>query len=282
MTDFDTASEMSHDHRTPPLRMAGLLRQQLRSRARLFGAWMSIGHPEIASILAASRTHFVAIDLEHTTIDLPTAHAIIRACHEYQRPCLPRIYGGDVQQARRLLDAGADGIIVPQVTSRDDVDRMVDVLRYPPDGQRGFGVAAAHQYGRAFEAYVQGANTALSLLVQIESVAGVDAVETIIAHPAVDGVLIGPYDLSGSLGVPGELQHQRVQEACTRVITACAQASMSCGLHVVYPDLDEVRRRLAEGYTLLVLGSDIFNLSQRSRQTDAMIAACQDVSSCTG
>jgi 2-dehydro-3-deoxyglucarate aldolase len=256
-----------------PLVIAAALRRQFRARAQLFGAWMSIGHPEIASLFARAKGDFVGIDLEHTTIGLAVAQMIIRVCHEHRRACLPRIFPGNLEQMRRLLDAGADGIIVPQVSSPKDVDRMVETLRYPPEGKRSFGVAAAHAYGRAFEVYVRSANDSLSLLIQVETAAGVEHIEAIASHPSVDGVLIGPYDLSGSLGIPGQLTHPRVVEACGRVTAVCAKASISCGLHLVYPDVEEIRLQLGAGFTFLVLGSDIFNLWQRSVEVDGMIEA---------
>ena len=254
--------------------IAAALRRKFRSRARLFGAWMSIGHPEIAAIFAAAKGDFVGIDLEHTTIDLATAQMIIRTCHEHGRACLPRPYAGSLESMRRLLDAGADGIIVPQVSRRADVERLIEELRYPPQGRRGFGVAAAHQYGRAFDAYVRGANESLSLLIQIETMDGVERIGEILTVPEVDGVMIGPYDISGSLGVAGELSHTKVTAACTQVIKACAAQSISCGIQLVHPRAADLRRQLKAGFTFLVLGSDIFNLTQRSREVDAMIQAC--------
>jgi len=169
------------------------------------------------------------------------------------------------------VDAGADGVIVPQISTREEIDRLVQTLRYPPEGQRSFGVAAAHQYGRVFEAYVKSANESLTLIVQVETMAGVERIDSIVSHPAVDGAMIGPYDLSGSLGIPGALTHPRVVEASKLVIKACTASSRSCGVHLVHPTLEEVRQHLAAGFTFLVLGSDVFNLWKRSVEVDAMI-----------
>lgn len=253
------------------LSIASALRSRFRARARSFGAWLSLGNAEVASIFSAAKGHFVGIDLEHTTIDLSTAHAMIRACHEYERPCLPRIYAGDIQQMRRLLDAGADGVIVPQVSTRQQIEVIAEAMRYPPIGKRGFGVAAAHEYGRGFEEYVQYANESLSLMIQVETVEGVENIEELASHPAVDAVMIGPYDLSGSLGVPGCLSDQRVVNACNIVIKACVSHGISCGMHLVYPKIEEARQHFARDFTFLVLGSDIFNLWKRTEETDQMI-----------
>ncbi|MBI4596947.1 MAG: 4-hydroxy-2-oxovalerate aldolase [Candidatus Omnitrophica bacterium] len=254
------------------LTIARSLRERFQRRQQLFGGWISIGHPETAAIFARAENDFIGICMEHTTIDLATAGQIIRACHEFRKACLPRIYGGDLQQVRRLLDAGADGIIVPQVSCRQDIDRVRDAMWYPPQGARGFGVAAAQGYGRDFNAYVRGANEALSLMIQIESIDGVERIQELVTHPGVDAVMVGPYDISGSLGLPGELQHPKVAAACRRVIAACAAAGKSCGYQLVYPDANDLRREFEAGFSFLVLGSDVFNLSHRSEEVDRMIA----------
>lgn len=204
-----------------PLAVTAALRQRLRSRARTYGAWISIGHSDIASLFASANGHFVGVDLEHTMTELSTIHAMIRACHEYGRACLPRIFPGQFEPLRRLLDARADGVIVPQVSRREDIDRAASALRYPPEGRRSFGVVAAHRFGRAFDAYVRSANRSLSLIIQVESTDAVAHIDALVSHPAVDGVMVGPYDLSGLLGMPGALTHPRVTEACERVIQAC-------------------------------------------------------------
>ncbi len=253
------------------LEIAADLRKRLRQRQTVYGSWLSIGHPELAALFAAGETDFLGIDLEHTATDLPACQAIIRTCHEFRKACLPRIFAGDIQRLCRLLDMGADGIILPQVSSRADVETVNQVMRYPPAGKRGFGVAAAHQYGRIFDSYVKSANEALVLMVQVENTRGVDAIEEIVSHPSVDGVMVGPYDLSGSLGVPGVLDHPKVLEASRRVISVCRQKKVSCGLHLVYPDLEQIRRNLELGFSFLILGSDIFNLCRRGLEVDKMI-----------
>jgi 2-dehydro-3-deoxyglucarate aldolase len=256
---------------TTHLKVAAALKKKFRSRDRLFGAWLSIGSAEIASIFAASRGDFVGIDLEHTTIPLATAQSIIRACHEYGRPCLPRVYPGNVEDMRRLLDGGADGIIIPQVSAPEQILMFQDNMKYPPDGSRGFGVAAAQLYGRGFHEYVLDANSSLSLIIQIETVTGVENIDRILAISAIDGVMVGPYDLSGSLGVPGKLDAPIVVEACERVVDACARRAISCGMHLVYPSAGQMRQHFEKNFTFLILGSDIFNLWKRSEETDGMI-----------
>jgi 2-dehydro-3-deoxyglucarate aldolase len=106
---------------------------------------------------------------------------------------------------------------------------------------------------------------------------GVENIEMLASHPTVDAVMVGPYDLSGSLGIPGQLSDKRVVKACDAIIRACKRHGISCGMHAVYPDLNEVRRHFDQGFTFLVLGSDIFHLWKRSEEVDQIIDALGEV-----
>lgn len=245
------------------------LKRRLRERAPVFGAWTSLSHPSITEIFAATGVDFVGIDLEHSTIALGEAQGIIAAAHAGGVACLPRIASHNGEHVKRLCDAGADGVIVPMVSTAAEVQRIVEWSKYPPLGKRSYGVASAQAYGAGFEAYAAGWNEQSSIVLQIESMAGVEAVEELIAHPAVDGAMIGPYDLSGSLGIPGRLDDPRVTQACARVVEACRKYGRACGTHLVDPTEAEVRAAFQAGYTFVVLGSDVFVLwkwSERARR----------------
>ena len=242
-------------------------RARLRSRATLFGAWTSFGHPGPTEIFAASGVDFLGIDLEHSTISQEQSQRIIAACHAEGIACLPRLAWHDGETIKRLADSGADGFIAPMVSTLAEVDQLVEWIKYPPRGRRSFGIARAQGYGVSFAEYAGAWNDRSTLIVQIESVSGVENVDAIAAHEHVDGLMIGPYDLSGSLGVPGQLDHPSVNQALRTVIAACAKAGKPCGTQLTAPDDAAVRRALADGYTFIVLGSDVFILW---RWTEAM------------
>lgn len=243
-------------------------RDRLR-REVLFGAWTSIGHPSITEIFTRAGVDFVGIDLEHSTISQEQAQRIIVATQAAGLACLPRTASHNGEQIKRLLDSGADGVIVPMVSTVEEVERIVQWCKYPPLGRRAFGVARAQGYGEDFEHYVAGWNARSSIVIQIESEAGVEAADRMLDHPEVDAAMIGPYDLSGSLGVPGRLDDPRVVRACKHVIAICRRRGKACGTQLIDPKPDEVHAALAGGYALIVLASDVFVLgrwSQRMRQ----------------
>lgn len=248
------------------------LRDKLRSRERVFGAWTSIGHPQIAEVFTRSGVDFVGIDLEHSTISQEQAQRIIAASQAGGALCLPRVPSHDAENMRRLLDSGADGVIVPTVETGEQVAAIVAAVKYPPIGRRGFGVARAQGYGFDFDAYAAEWNESGSLIVQIESVAGVENAEAICSHPAVDGVIVGPYDISGSLGIPGRIRDPLVAEAAAKVINACRRHGKACGTQIVEPDAENVARAFSEGFTIVLLASDVFLLWKWAERMSGIVA----------
>ena len=245
------------------------VKRRLRERTPVFAAWTSLGHPSITEIFAATGVEFVGIDLEHSTITLGEAQRIIAAAHAGGVACLPRIASHNGEHIKRLCDAGADGVIVPMVSTPAEVQRVVEWTKYPPLGRRSYGVASAQGYGAGFEEYAKTWNEQSTIVIQIESMTGVEAVEELVTHPAVDGAMIGPYDLSGSLGIPGQLDDARVTDACARVVEACRKSGRACGTHLVDPTEAEVTAAFQAGYTFVVLASDVFVLwkwSERARR----------------
>lgn len=236
------------------------LKRRLRNRERVFGCWSSLGHPSITEIFARSGADFTTVDMEHTSITHPEAQRMIAAAQAQGVVGLARASSHNAEQIRRLLDSGADGILAPNVSKEEEVRKIAEWILYPTAGKRGFGVARAQGYGLEFSRYTSEWNRRAILILQIESVEGVEACERLLAHPAVDGVMVGPYDISGSLGIPGQLEHPLVQKACAKVIAACRKWGKACGTQIVEPTPARVNRAFKRGFTFVILASDIFIL----------------------
>jgi 2-keto-3-deoxy-L-rhamnonate aldolase RhmA len=233
-----------------PLRRASLLERPA------FGGWLQIGHPASAEIHARAGFDWVCVDLEHGIVGLETMAGIFRALSGFD--CLPvaRVPANDPVWIRRSLDAGARAVVVPMVNSAEEAERAVRAAKYPPRGVRGFGYCRANAYGTDFAAYARTANDETAVILQVEHIKAIENLEGIAAVEGVDALFVGPYDLSGSLGAPGELEHPKVLAALERFRTICRERGMAMGLHLVRPSEESVRRSLAEGYTLLALGLD--------------------------
>lgn len=251
--------------------------RRLRARERVFGAWTSLAHPSITEIFTASGVDFVGIDLEHSTISQEQAQRIIAAAQAGGVACLPRVASHNGEQIKRLLDSGADGVIVPMVSTRAEVERIGEWCKYPPLGKRSYGISRAQGYGGDFDRYTATWNGRSAIIIQIESIRGVEAVEDLLGNDAIDGAMIGPYDLSGSLGVPGQLSDRRVAEACARVIDACRSHGKACGTQLIEPTEEDVTASFEGGYTFVVLASDVFVLWKWSERMRALVGAHRKV-----
>jgi 2-keto-3-deoxy-L-rhamnonate aldolase RhmA len=250
------------------------LKARLRGRQRLFAAWTSFGHPGIAEIFSMGPFDFVGIDLEHSTINQSESQRIIAATQAEGVCCLPRVATHDAEMIKRCLDSGADGIIAPMVSSAAEAERLAGLVKYSPAGNRSFGVARAQRYGAAFEEYVTDWNDSSIFVPQIESVEAVESISTILDNEHVDAVMIGPYDLSGSLGVPGQLHHPTVKQAIDTVVEACQRHKKGCGTQLVEPDRATVEDAFAAGFSFVVLASDVFLLWKWVESMGDMIDSC--------
>jgi len=238
----------------------------------MFSAWTSLGHPSITEIFTTASVDFISIDLEHSTINQEQSQRIIAAAQSGGTCCLPRIASHNGEQISRLLDSGADGVIVPMVSSVAQVTRIVNWTRYPPEGQRSYGVARAQSYGVNFDSYVEQWNQRSAVIIQVESNDGIEAIESLASHDGVDGVMIGPYDLSGSMGIPGQIDSDPVQEACKKVIDSCRRHGKACGTQIVDPTPKSVFAAFDAGYTFVVLSSDVFVLWKWSEKMQSLIS----------
>lgn len=236
------------------------LRQKLRNREPLFAGWISFAHRSIAEIIAMAGFDFVAIDMEHSTISLEQAQQIIAACQAEGTLCLPRPVSHSNDYIKPLLESGADGMVIQMVNTKEEVYALCDLIKFPPLGKRSYGVNRAHGYGFDFDDYIRKWNEVSSFIIQVESVEAVNNIDALLENDLVDGVFVGPYDISGSLGIPGQTTHAKVKEASKKVIIACEKYGKSCGTQVADADEDSVKALYDLGYTFSVLGSDLFVL----------------------
>jgi len=236
------------------------LKKALRNREKLFGAWVSYAEPSITETFAKAGFDFIAIDMEHSTITLPQAQRIIAASQSYGVPCLPRPVSHSNDYFKPILESGADGLLVQMVNTPNEVEKIISHLKYPPIGKRSYGVNRAQGYGFDFDEYITQWNQSSTFIIQVESIEAVNNIEKLLAFDEIDGVMVGPYDISGSLGVPGQTNHPKVIEASKKVIKACEKFGKSCGTQIADPNQESVKALFDLGYTYAILGSDLFVL----------------------
>ncbi len=242
------------------------LKSKLRNREVTIGSWITIGHQAIIDILAESNFDWLTIDIEHTAIDFNELQILIAFIQSHNIAALVRVSKNEEVVIKRALDAGADGIIVPMICSKDDAVCAVNFAKYPPLGKRGVGLNRAQRYGFGFDVYKKWIDDCLVIIAQIEHIEGVQNIEDIILTEGIDGVIIGPYDLSGSLGIPGNFKDEKVLSAFNKVESKCKYYQKSLGYHVIEPNGDLVNEKINSGYNFIAFSTDFFFLGRKSRE----------------
>lgn len=249
------------------------LKQRLAAGELTVGSWITLAHPAIAEIMARAGFDWLVADMEHSAIDMAGLQELIRTIGLAGTPPLVRLTSNDPALIKRAMDAGAHGIVVPMVESRADAEAAVAATYYPPRGRRGVGLARAQGYGASFPAYREWLEREAVVIIQIEHIGAVEDIDAILAVEGVDGFIVGPYDLSASMGMPGLLDHPDVEAAIARVREAGARAGKPGGLHVVEPDRTQIAVRIAEGFRFLAYSLDIRILDTVCRADLAHIRA---------
>jgi 2-keto-3-deoxy-L-rhamnonate aldolase RhmA len=242
------------------------IKKRLQKGEVLIGTWISMGHPGIAEIMARAGYDWVVVDLEHSVISIEAAADLIRVIDLCGSAPLVRLTSNQPDQIKRVMDAGAHGIIVPMVNTVEDAKQAVDAVRYAPDGSRGVGLARAQGYGSDFKNYLEWQKKESLVIVQIEHKQALEALEEILKVPGVDGLIIGPYDLSCSMGIPGMFEHPDFKKAMDYILETGKKLSVPTGLHIVEPDEDLLAKCVNEGYRFIAYSVDIRILDVVARQ----------------
>jgi 2-keto-3-deoxy-L-rhamnonate aldolase RhmA len=242
--------------------MNAAFRKKLRSGERLLGTIVSLDSPEVVEIIRIIGFDWVFIDGEHNPLEALSTQRLVQAAGP-EMACLVRPPRGDEVFIKKALDIGAAGIIVPMVNTAEDAERVVRFSKYPPLGARGVGLARAHGYGLRFQEYVEGANEGVSVVIQAEHIQAVENMEEIVQVKGIDAVLIGPYDLSASMGRLGEVSHPEVVEAINRVAEVCQRGDIALGIFGA--NAEALRPYMERGFTLIAAGADTMLLGDAAR-----------------
>ncbi len=232
------------------------LKKKLANNELTIGSWVTLGHHSIAEIMAGAGFDWLVIDAEHSVIELSEIQQMIQAMDVHQCPSIVRLTSSDANQVKRVMDAGASGIMVPFVNSAADAEAAISYVYYPPRGIRGVGLARAHGYGASFKPYMEWLEEEAVVIVMIEHYKAVENINEILSVDGVDAFIIGPYDLSGSMGMPGEFDHPDVQDAISKCRQAAIDHGKPGGLHVVEPDKDALFKQIDAGYRFMGYGLD--------------------------
>ena len=246
---------------------ANPFKRALRAGQPQIGLWSSLCSNISLEVIAGSGFDWILIDTEHAPNELPLVFSQLQALHGSSAAPVVRPAWNDVVLIKRFLDIGVQNLLIPYVQTADEARAAVAATRYPPHGVRGVAVShRANRYGRIKD-YFHEIHDQLCVLVQIETRLALQNVEAIAAVPDVDALFIGPSDLAAALGHLGDPGHAEVRLAIEQAIGRIRQAGKPAG--ILAPIEADARHWLAQGCTVLAVGSDV---SLLARQSDALAA----------
>lgn len=257
-----------------PLRLT--FRDDLAAATRpLAGVWACSGSPLVAEIMAGAGLDWLLIDMEHSPNGLESVLAQLQAVAAYPVTPLVRVPVGDVVTIKQVLDLGAQNLLVPMVSSADEARAVVEAVRYPPRGRRGVGSALARsaRWNRV-EDYLHSADDHVSLFVQVETAAAVDAAGEIAEVDGVDGVFVGPSDLAASMGLIGQQTHPDVTAAVLRAFDAVGATGTPFGVNAFDPAV--AAEYMAAGASFVLVGADVAMLARGSEALAARWVPASD------
>jgi 2-dehydro-3-deoxyglucarate aldolase len=231
------------------------IRKKLIRNQRSFGTWMQIPNASIAEIIGQMGFEWVAIDMEHGSISLSQLPDIFRALELGNTLPLVRLAQGEIKDCKQALDAGASGVIIPMVNNAKNLKKTLDFCRWPPLGNRGVAFSRANVFGKNFDKYKYEAQRPL-VIAMIEDFVAVDNLEEILQVNGLDAILIGPYDLSASLGILGEFSDIKFKKITNKILKLASKYNVPAGMHIVEPSKISVKKTIKQGYTFIACGMD--------------------------
>jgi len=229
------------------------VKEKLSTGKPSVGTWLSLASPISAEYMAHAGFDWLVVDTEHSPVGFETTvHCFQAICTTDTIP-MARVAWNDPMLMKRLLDAGAMGLVVPMVNSAEEAERAVKSMKYPPEGFRSLGGGRAGLYGSD---YMSWANDEIAVIVQIEHIDAVDRADEILSVKGVDACFIGPNDLAGSMGLKPDIhcRHPEHEAAVMRVLETAKKVGKPAGIHCV--TIEAVNRRIDQGFQFIAMSSD--------------------------
>ena len=234
----------------------------------MIGSWLCSASPIVAELMSICGYDYLAIDAEHSPVDIEKTFHMLQAIKSGNPDCkaLVRLSGNSYTENKRYMDAGADGLICPMINSKEDVQELIDSIKYHPKGKRGVGYSRSNNYGLELQNSVSNDNDRTFVCIQIEHIDAINNLDEILSVEGVDAAMIGPYDLSNSMNLTGQFNHPDVEVAVSKMLEKCIEYGVMPGIHIVKPDTEQVKDRITQGYRFIAYSVDITMISELSTE----------------
>ena len=255
---------------------AHLLKEKIKNGKVTYGTWIQLAHPEVTEALSNLPFDWMVFDMEHGPLEVPDVELLLMPLRGTNIVPIVRVPWNDFVVIKRVLDIGANGIIVPLVSNKEEAVKAVKAVKYPPHGIRGMGPRRCIMYGfdNVVE-YYEKANEEILTIVQVETEEAVKNVEDIVSVEGLDGIFVGPSDLSLSLGLFGQFNHPKFQKTLEKIVEAARHAGKIAGIMTYNENqaLDAVNK----GFNFIALGSDLGHMIKGYRDVFTFLGVLREV-----
>ncbi len=232
------------------------LRKKIKNSNASIGTWMQIPSSEIAEILSATKSYdWIVVDMEHGTFSRDQLPSIVRSIEINSVLPFVRLQTNTVKSAKDVIDSGFLGFIVPMVENKEQLENIYKAITYPPLGKRGVGFAKSNQYGINFKNELE-SKFEPYLVAMIETSSGLKNLEQILSTDSLDAIIVGPYDLSASLGVCGEFDSPKFKKAYDLIRDLCAEYNIPFGFHLINPCNKQLKKTIEDGAKFIAFSMD--------------------------
>lgn len=231
------------------------IRSALKSGQPTIGSWMQIADSTVAEIMGRSGYDWIAVDMEHGSFSIQSLPEIFRALELAGIAPFARVAQAEPKDIKQALDAGAKGLILPMIETGEQLSKAISWALYPPRGKRGVGYCRANRFGKDLDLYIQDSE-GLLIVAQIEHILAINNLDDILKVKGLDAIMVGPYDLSGSMNITGNFKHARFIQAMNTIFSKTREYEIPMGVHVVQPELDVLKSKIIEGYQFIAYGVD--------------------------
>ena len=221
------------------------------------GSWLTIPHQYVLEVLLIEKKiKWIVIDMEHTSISISDIEKLIPIIHSSKKKVYIRISSFSSNEIKKTLDAGADGIIAPMVKNEEDIENIINQSYFPPEGSRSFSFCRASNYGANFKNYTKKFNKKVKVIPLIENIDAVNNLDEILSQKKIDTIMIGPYDLSGSLGRSGDFSNKKFTDALKIIDKICKKRKVTKGIHLPKIDYESFRDLIKNNFRFIAYGMD--------------------------
>ncbi|MBF0240369.1 MAG: 2,4-dihydroxyhept-2-ene-1,7-dioic acid aldolase [SAR324 cluster bacterium] len=230
--------------------------KKLEQNQPTIGSWMQLPNPSVAEIMGRSGYDWIAVDMEHGSFSLHQLPEIFRALELGGTLPFVRVAQAQMTEIKQALDAGARGLIYPMIQTATQLEQAINWSFYPPRGIRGVGYSRTNGFGKYFDSYVHEESSQFMIVAQIEHIEAVEKLDEILSVSGLHAIMVGPYDLSASMGLTAQFDHPRFIEAMERIKLMTLKNNVPMGMHVVQPDEQVLKQKIAEGYRFIAYSID--------------------------